>query len=197
MLRKKPLLKFGAAGAVTTALLFGILAVGCGTDNAPQASINPPPPPEDTTGITPPPVTPTLSGTWAGTTHIDTSDVPVSLSIDSNFYMLSLDGIDREKGAFMTDGDSVTFTPAQIPGALFPALAGIDLALWYTKDEFRAVVNEVYLSSGAGPISDTDFEDVFGSFFKPVLATFTLTDDNLSITYDDGITLTLVRQIDI
>jgi len=204
MLRKKSCLMLKAAGAAATALLFGILVAGCGSDDAPNSTpVTPPEDSTDTPPVTPPddtlPTTTTpetaLRGTWVGTMQIDTFNISISLSIDGNSYLLSLNDVDRERGTFSIDGvNSVTFTPIQVPGELFYLLPGIDPLSWYTKSELRAVIDEIYIGSGAGPISDEQFETLFGDFFERYTQTFVLTDDNLTLTDDDGVTSTLARQ---
>jgi len=137
MLRNKKFFGWKQIGALAAALLFGMMAVGCGADDNPAngdkkqgEGTNTPP------GTSTPPAASTpagLVGTW------DTGDEE-TITISKNGTFESTDGgRPFQKGTVSTSGNSVTITPTHVWGAMLAGAPGINPSSWYNKSAVMAM----------------------------------------------------------
>jgi len=156
MLRNKKFFGWKSAGALTAALLFGMMAVGCGSDDNPSNSDKK----QGESGASTPAE---LVGTW---TYVDGRGT-VSLTISSNSYTVSFDGDPMEKGTLSISGNHVTMTPTHLSGE---AINYGNPSTWYTKNQL------------SGSIPADDLEELF----EPTSGTYALNNGRLTFTYDGG-----------
>jgi len=153
MLRTKSWL--GTSVAVS-ALLVGMLVAGCGSDK----KSNPVKPPEFAT----PPAS--LNGVWV--TEID--EGTLYTTIDNGNFEMKVDGALFSKGTCLTSEDNfklqITHIHSDVVNAQLPM--PILTSKWYEKSEIKAALNNIT------PMSDADFEEIYGEMFKEQIGKYKL-----------------------
>jgi hypothetical protein len=147
----------GAAAAMAAAM-FGMLALGCGSDGGGAGVAG-----SETSGE--------LNGTYGDT------DGDETLILNNGNFESQLQGVPAFKGNYSTSGSTFTMTVTQVYGAFLSDEFSVDVnsTRWYTKSEMKTILqNELGLSS-------TEFESYFGEMFVPQTGTYTYSDGILSM----------------
>jgi len=185
--------KLSIVGAAAAALLVGMLAVGCVTDeDAPGglesvfaksgSGTNPGTDPDTGKGTGPVDSVPAYVGYWVDTSADNLSGVIFN---ENKTYEFFDDNVTNEIGAFTVKGDTLTITPNKILGTrLVDILPNIDPDTLYTKIQLKQEADSTMMS-------DEEFESDIGRYFKPVIWTYKVTGDILSLKDSDGITTNL------
>jgi hypothetical protein len=170
--------------AVTTAVLFGMLVIGCGKDDNPAGGGS------------------GLDGTW-----VSSGEEGTTLSLNNGSFEISANAgtmledkaVKMIKGTYSTSGGSFTLTPAQIHGDMFNAILLGEMeemgelfkgkaleSKWYTKNELKTAMIALFGSMLYAMMDgDEMVDEMFNELTTPRVGTYVLDKNTLTITFED------------
>ena len=140
-------------------------------------------------------VDPALNGTW-----VSTDGLKIVLD-NGTCTQLDDDNVEVYKGTYSTSGNNITMTTTQVSGALFgddgilAGLLGFSATQWYTQEQFRTTYIQALVNGVGGQpgISQSEAEEQVNEFvsviFVPHTATYTLSGNTLTLTYEGSNTV--------